>query len=436
MNIKLLIGIAFLGTFQLFSQELSIKVNGGISGIDYQSQIGDGEKEAGFGFGVGYTHFFNEHWAILGGLEANLNRNTFELFNGNVITTFETDDQASAFEYRVAPTNYKEDQYFWSFAIPIMLQYRTPISATTGIYLGAGVKSMIPAKQHVDASAEQLSATGYYPDLNLEFDDLSAHGFGDVNNWEEDTKVSLRPSFLASVEGGLFFKLKKKTTLYTGLYFDYGMSDMQQNNATKNLVSYSESGTNGIKANGVMSTEKIIDKNRYFALGFQVKLGFALGKEETVVIVEEEKVIEEPEEILPIEVEEEEIVIVEETPIFSDEEIAYIQKPITFGVINKTTIPNVLDERIDTIAELLKRDDSIPITIIGHTCDLGSEAVNMRVGMQRAEAVASRLEENGISRSRMEVISKGESEPLVPNTSNENRMKNRRVSIIVYVDDL
>ena len=435
MKVTYFLIILILCMLSTEAQEITIKATGGISGIDYQSPIGNGEEKAGFGLGVGYTYFFNDHWGITSGIEASLNRNTFELFNGTTITTLEIDDQASAFEYSVAPTGYEENQYFWSFAIPVMLHYKTHISTNTGIYIGAGVKSMIPTKQHIDASADKLTVTGYYPDLNLVFDDLSVHGFGDVNNWQDETKVALKPSFLASAEAGLFFKLKKKMNLYTGLYFDYGMSDLQKDNQTKNLVTYSNNGTSSVKANGVMSTENSIDKNRYFALGFQVKLGFDLRKEvvvpETVI---EEEIIEEPEETAPIEIVKDTVVI-EEKPIYTDAELEYIQKPIIFNVINNTVIPSSLDERLDTIAELLKRDEGIDITIIGHTCNLGSEAVNMRVGMQRAQAVANNLKANGIAEERMEVISKGESEPLVPNTSSENRAKNRRVSIVVLIEE-
>ena len=146
------------------------------------------------------------------------------------------------------------------------------------------------------------------------------------------------------------------------------------------------------------------------------------------------KLDEEPEETAPIEIVEDTVVI-EEKPIYTDAELEYIQKPIIFNVINNTVIPSSLDERLDTIAELLKRDEGIDITIIGHTCDLGSEAVNMRVGMQRAQAVANNLKANGIAEERMEVISKGESEPLVPNTSSQNRAKNRRVSIVVLIEE-
>lgn len=71
------------------------------------------------------------------------------------------------------------------------------------------------------------------------------------------------------------------------------------------------------------------------------------------------------------------------------------------------------------------------VTITGHTCDVGSESTNDRIGQQRADAVASYLVNKGIDRSRMTLISKGEIQPLVPNNSAANRIQNRRVTISI-----
>lgn len=79
---------------------------------------------------------------------------------------------------------------------------------------------------------------------------------------------------------------------------------------------------------------------------------------------------------------------------------------------------------------LEKQLNGRPVHIIGHTCDLGKTEYNQKLSERRAQAVATYLANNfNIPREKMVIIGKGESEPEVPNTSDENRQKNRRTVI-------
>ena len=81
----------------------------------------------------------------------------------------------------------------------------------------------------------------------------------------------------------------------------------------------------------------------------------------------------------------------------------------------------------DLATRLSKTDEKVMIT--GHTCDLGTDASNYYLGMWRAEVVRDYLTNLGVAASRITVASKGEKDPMVPNTSAENRKKNRRAEI-------
>ena len=67
----------------------------------------------------------------------------------------------------------------------------------------------------------------------------------------------------------------------------------------------------------------------------------------------------------------------------------------------------------------------------GHTDDVGDEEANLWFGQQRANNVRQYLISQGIDADKVKATSKGESNPIVPNTSEENRAKNRRIEIIV-----
>ena len=69
--------------------------------------------------------------------------------------------------------------------------------------------------------------------------------------------------------------------------------------------------------------------------------------------------------------------------------------------------------------------------IEGH-CDIrGSDTYNKRLSIKRAKTVYNYLASKGISKRRMIVIGYGRSKPLVPNTTEDNMLKNRRVEVIL-----
>lgn len=88
---------------------------------------------------------------------------------------------------------------------------------------------------------------------------------------------------------------------------------------------------------------------------------------------------------------------------------------------------------LDTFAQVLKNQNkNVYIEIQGHTDDLGSEDYNYKLGLKRAEEVKYYLnKEHGIPLHRMEIISYGETKPMVPNLDSESREKNRRVVLVV-----
>ena len=68
------------------------------------------------------------------------------------------------------------------------------------------------------------------------------------------------------------------------------------------------------------------------------------------------------------------------------------------------------------------------VTIIGHTDSKGTDAYNMALGMRRAIAVRDKLLEFGLDPSRiLGVESRGESEPIATNDTEEGRFENRRI---------
>ncbi len=83
-------------------------------------------------------------------------------------------------------------------------------------------------------------------------------------------------------------------------------------------------------------------------------------------------------------------------------------------------------EKLARIAELRPG----PITIEGHTDNVGSEGFNRVLSELRAHAVALELARAGVDAKRLKPVGFGESRPVAPNDSEEGRAKNRRVVVV------
>jgi outer membrane protein OmpA-like peptidoglycan-associated protein/tetratricopeptide (TPR) repeat protein len=111
-------------------------------------------------------------------------------------------------------------------------------------------------------------------------------------------------------------------------------------------------------------------------------------------------------------------------------------EPIAIG--NKVVLKNIFFDtnrfdlkpesmiELTTLIDFLRLNPTIKIEISGHTDDVGNDQANQALSENRAKAVYQFLNDHGINASRLVFKGYGKTEPLVPNTSDENRAQNRR----------
>ena len=102
---------------------------------------------------------------------------------------------------------------------------------------------------------------------------------------------------------------------------------------------------------------------------------------------------------------------------------------------NKVELPDDAKAKIDQLVSQIKADPKgAYFEIEGHTDNVGDKAVNEKIGMERAQAVARYLyEQHQIPLHRINVISYGEDKPVAPNNTKDGRAQNRRIVIKVLV---
>ncbi|RLZ09104.1 OmpA family protein [Faecalibacter macacae] len=98
--------------------------------------------------------------------------------------------------------------------------------------------------------------------------------------------------------------------------------------------------------------------------------------------------------------------------------------------VDKSNVSMDGKELISQISEALKKDNSLKISIEGHTDNSGDGNHNKKLSNDRANSVMNDLIQSGIDKNRLSAKGFGAENPLVANDSEENKAKNRRVELI------
>jgi OmpA-OmpF porin, OOP family len=107
----------------------------------------------------------------------------------------------------------------------------------------------------------------------------------------------------------------------------------------------------------------------------------------------------------------------------------YIALEILFDT-GKSSIQKESLPIVDQIYELLKSNQSLKVSIEGHTDNVGDAASNKKLSLDRAKSVMDALSAKGIDKSRLSFSGWGQEKPVADNRSEEGRTKNRRVEIV------
>lgn len=96
----------------------------------------------------------------------------------------------------------------------------------------------------------------------------------------------------------------------------------------------------------------------------------------------------------------------------------------------KSTIRTESQEIIEQIAEMLKQNEDLKISVEGHTDNVGTAEANKALSLSRSKAVVNALVAKGIDAKRLQSKGWGQENPVADNRIEEGRSKNRRVELI------
>ena len=108
--------------------------------------------------------------------------------------------------------------------------------------------------------------------------------------------------------------------------------------------------------------------------------------------------------------------------------LSYAAKNIFFETGMATVKPESMKD-LDSAVAILKKYDSLKVSIDGHSDNEGDDKSNIELSGQRADAVKNYLIVHGINATRLTSQGFGPSRPIADNNTPEGRAKNRRVEI-------
>ena len=96
---------------------------------------------------------------------------------------------------------------------------------------------------------------------------------------------------------------------------------------------------------------------------------------------------------------------------------------------NKSVLRGDAEPTLKLVLGLFTAAPGFSAEVGGHTDNVGAAAYNLKLSDARAAAVKAWLVQHGVAASRVTSRGYGDTQPLVPNTTDENRFKNRRVEL-------
>ena len=107
-----------------------------------------------------------------------------------------------------------------------------------------------------------------------------------------------------------------------------------------------------------------------------------------------------------------------------------LPEKLLFG-FDQSDIQAAQKPALEALSKQLQQYNLNKIKVVGHTDNIGDPSYNQTLSEKRASTVSQIFIETGFKTQNIQSMGLGASQPLVENSSEENRALNRRVNIII-----
>ena len=282
--IIIIILITAAGSLHVLAQrsvhEFSVYGGGGLSTLNYQLSSGNRNVGLGGDFGLGYTWcqsrervtatgaIFRENWGIYTGVGLGMYNAKAKLDAQKTLTKNLTDNEGDQFEMLTSFDSYTEKQSAMFLSIPVMGQFQI-----RQYYVMGGFKLAIPVNAKYSSKNATLANEGYYIHCDNVIDAPEFQGFGTFARKNFDGTLDLGTTLMLALEGGMKWRLTGNFSLFTGVYFDYGLNNSFKG-GNKSFIKYYPGEIADFSTNSVLYV--FADKVKMMAAGIKLRLSFEM----------------------------------------------------------------------------------------------------------------------------------------------------------------
>jgi len=150
---------------------------------------------------------------------------------------------------------------------------------------------------------------------------------------------------------------------------------------------------------------------------------------QTTVDTNTETVVE---EVVQVSAAEKEAMIAEQKRQALEEQLTELRSQhIVYFDFDMSSVSSQFASVLDAHAKFLSENSGVSVLVEGHADERGTPEYNIALGERRAKAVATYLENMGVSSSQISVVSYGEEKPMIKDRS-ENAFAQNRRAVLVY----
>jgi len=104
---------------------------------------------------------------------------------------------------------------------------------------------------------------------------------------------------------------------------------------------------------------------------------------------------------------------------------------ILFG-FDSATLQTEGQANLRKLAQIVSRDADTILMIVGHTDSRGDESYNLGLSERRAQSARTYMVSQGLPTSRIQIVGRGELEPIADNETEAGRQENRRIEVAIF----
>jgi len=418
---------------------ISAQAGAGLNTLAYKMSEDDNDRRnrAGFTVDLGYQYFFksNPHLGLATGL-------IFRQFITNTVFNYElaldeVDSQGEEYKHITRYKDFHERETSYSLGIPLMIAYQHELGKRWRIQYDLGIKLSSQVYGQAKRTDGEIETVGYYDAYHVELSGMANHWFMDYDALKAKFKSAFQISAVGDINFNYVLSKNPQWEISAGVYGQYVLNDIQKDDGELQFDYRSEEFSGALKTDEVQKVHPL-------AVGAKIGIRYRFKTKQAPQLEPLDKPTEvdtvgiQP-EIVP---EPDTIAITVPEPIdngisqtdtdtTSKKHESWRPKKITINCDFNLHNPKYSGDKdlMDDITNVLINNPGVMLRVIGHTDNVGNYQDNYNLGLRRARAVCQDLILNGVNPAQLKPESRSFSEPLVPNTTPENRAKNRRVEM-------